>query len=57
MTFDVPPNFRRFLAQALREKIARLKAERDELGEDDRWHIDNDLPAYEAMLDEAERPS
>lgn len=57
MTFDdLPPKFRRFLACALREKIERLKVERDALPEDE-WHtIENDIPLYEAMLKEAERP-
>jgi hypothetical protein len=52
VTFDLPPKFRRFLKIALREKIARMEAERNELCEDDAWQIDNDLPIYEAMLTE-----
>ena len=52
MKFDLSPKFRRFLASAVREKIERLKAERDALPDDD-WHtIENDIPIYEMMLKE-----
>ncbi len=53
--FDLPPKWRRFLACALREKIEHMKVEIPELGDDDAWQIENDLPIYEAMLKEAEK--
>lgn len=56
MTLDLPPKFRRFLAVAIREKIARLDAERSGLDpeSDEAIWIDNDLPLYRTMLKEIE---
>lgn len=53
---DLRPKFRRFLALAVREKIERLKVERDALDpeSDESVGIDNDIPLYEMMLKELE---